>query len=90
MYFVLKTEPFICLGNGLLAIGGYVGVGISLSNIEYISIGKQHSCKPMDLPYEVDSHASVYVPFLSGVVTCGGEHESHQFAKCILATASSG
>ena len=84
MYFVLKTEPFVCLGNGLLTIGGYVGLGISLSNIEYISIEKQHRCKPLDLPYEVDSHASVHVPFLSGVVTCGGEHESHQFAKCIL------
>ena len=86
---MLKTEPFICLGNGLLAIGGYVGVGISLSNIEYISIEKQHSCKPMDLPYEVYSHASVYVPFLSGVVTCGGRHESDRFAKCIIQTKHS-
>ena len=52
--------------------------------MEYTLIEKQHSCKPMDLPYEVYSHASVYVPFLSGVVTCGGENVSHRFAKCII------
>ena len=43
----------------------------------------------MDLPYEVYSHASVYVPFLSGVVTCGGRHESDRFAKCIIQTKHS-
>ena len=77
-------EPFICLGDGLLVVGGYAGHEVSLSNLEYISIEKEYGCRPLDLPYEVRFHASVYIPFLSGVVTCGGRNESHRFAKCVI------
>ena len=69
-----------------MIIGGY-GIG-RLSDIEAVSIDEDGiNCDPIDLPYKVSYHASVYSSVLEGIVTCGGYDEnSNYLSKCILQT----
>ena len=57
-----------------------------ISDIEAVNLEDDDiNCDPTDLPYKVDSHASVYTPDLNGILTCGGWDENYdELSKCIL------
>ena len=69
-----------------MIIGGWIiGDGI-LSDIEAVNLEDYNiNCDPTDLPYKVSDHASVYIPVLNGILTCGGYDENYNcLSKCIL------
>ena len=57
-----------------------------ISDIEAVNLEDDNiNCDPTDLPYKVDSHASVYTPVRNGILTCGGWDENYdELSKCIL------
>ena len=59
-----------------------------LSDIEAVSIDEDGiNCDPIDLPYKVSYHASVYSSVLEASLTCGGWDENRNtLSKCILQT----
>ena len=61
------------------------------SDIEAISFDEDNiseygiNCDPVDLPYKVKYHESVYTPALNGILTCGGmDKNQNRLSKCIL------
>ena len=50
-----------------------------LSDIEAVSFDDDNiNCDHTDLPYKVSDHASVYIPVLNGILTCGGEYSEYR------------
>ena len=69
-------------GDNLLILGGS-NRGY-LSSVETVGLERDNNCTTQNLPFRVEGHASVYVPFLRGIVTCGGMDERQMHKKCII------
>ena len=84
--FIMSSTYFS--GDNLLILGGTTptttGETNHISNAQLISMERENNCFTHDLSYRVSGHASVYVPILRGIVTCGGLHKSNETGKCII------
>ena len=72
------------LGDYLIVLGGVASTGALTGDVEVMGVQTGDTgCNPSNLPISPVRHASVYLPILNSIITCGGGLDGHVYlANC--------